>query len=143
MFGAAFVLEAGLLAWVGARRRIEFRWSRSPRALAGLLLVLYATAIYPLLGAAAGHGYPRAPLFGVAPCPTTIFTFGVLLLAAGRVPAWLLAIPWLWAALGLSAALQLGIREDLGLVASAAIAAALLMFPAAAARPHPPPAAAP
>jgi hypothetical protein len=30
-------------------------------------------------------------MFGVAPCPTTIFTFGVLMLALGPLPVWLVA----------------------------------------------------
>jgi hypothetical protein len=126
-FGAAFLVQAALLAWVGSRRRFTFRWSPTPRATAGLALVAYAMAIYPLLGAASGHAYPAAPVFGVTPCPTAIFTFGVLLLAAGPVPWWLLAVPALWALVGTSAALQLGVREDLGLPVAAALAAALLL----------------
>jgi hypothetical protein len=44
----------------------------------GALLVFYAMVIYPLLDSVLGHGSPQAPLFGVTPCPTTIFTFGLL-----------------------------------------------------------------
>jgi hypothetical protein len=51
-------------------------------------------------------------MFGVAPCPTTIFTIGMLLLARGRWIAWLSIIPFLWSLVGLAAALQLGIPED-------------------------------
>jgi hypothetical protein len=47
--------------------------------------------VYPLLGIRFGHSYPRAPLFGVAPCPTTIFTFGLLLWATRSVPGLFLA----------------------------------------------------
>ncbi len=129
-FGAAFVLEAALLAWAGVSGRVAFGWSRTPRCAVGLALVAYAAAIYPLLGLAAGHGYPGSPTFGVTPCPTTIFTFGVLLLTEGRVPARLLVVPGLWALLGVSAALQLGIREDLGLLVAAVAATALLLAPA-------------
>jgi hypothetical protein len=82
--------------------------------------------LYPLLGIASGHAYPRAPTFGVTPCPTAIFTFGVLLLAQGAVPARLLVLPTLWAAVGVSAAVQLGVREDLGLAAAAVLAAGFL-----------------
>ena len=48
------------------------------------------------------------PLFGVAPCPTTIFTIGMLLLARGGWVVWLSIIPLLWSLVGLAAALQLG-----------------------------------
>lgn len=74
-------------------------------------------------------------MFGVAPCPTTIFTFGLLLLTRGPVPLRLLVIPLLWALVGASAALHLGVREDLGLVVTGLVATALLLL----ARPTTPP----
>lgn len=125
-FGAAFLVQAGLLAWAGHGRRVAFGWSRTPRVTAGLVLVAYAMVVYPLLGAALGHAWPASPVFGVTPCPTAIFTFGVLLLTLGSVPWWLLVLPSLWALVGTSAALQLGMREDLGLPAAAILAVALL-----------------
>jgi hypothetical protein len=133
-FGAAFLVQAGLFAWEGLRGRSELGWIPGPRGAAALALVGYAAVVYPVLGGHGGHGWPRAPVFGVAPCPTTIFTFGVLLLSRRPLPPWLLVVPVLWALLGVSAALQLGIREDLGLVAAAAV---LLAFrPWAPPRPH-------
>jgi hypothetical protein len=72
-------------------------------------------AIYPLLGWLAGHGWPRGPVFGVAPCPTVIFTMGLLLLAEGRLPRHLLIIPVLWALLGGTAAWLLNVPEDFAL----------------------------
>lgn len=127
LFGAAFVLQALLFAAVALRRSVAFRLSPSLRAWTGVALVAYAAVGYPLLGAALGHGYPRAPMFGVTPCPTTIFTFGVLLLASDAVPRWLLAVPLAWSIVGASAALQLGMREDLGLVAAGALGAVFLL----------------
>ena len=57
----------------------------------------------------------QGPMFGVAPCPTTIFTIGMLLLASGSWVAELSIIPFAWSLVGLAAALQLGIPEDFGL----------------------------
>jgi hypothetical protein len=57
----------------------------------------------------------NGPLFGIAPCPTTIFTIGVLLMASDRLTLWLSIIPIAWALIGTSAALFLGVPEDLGL----------------------------
>lgn len=51
-------------------------------------------------------------MFGVTPCPTVIFTFGVLLLAKPRLPFWLFVIPAVWAVIGGSAAILLDVRED-------------------------------
>jgi hypothetical protein len=67
-------------------------------------------------------------MFGVAPCPTTIFTIGILLLARGRWVVWLSIIPLLWSAIGLAAALQLGIPQDFGLpVAGIGLVTALIV----------------
>lgn len=78
-------------------------------------MVAYALIFYPIIGTLAGHGYPNGPTFGL-PCPTTIATFGFLLWVRGRVPWWLLVIPAAWSLLGFSAAFQLGMAEDYGLL---------------------------
>lgn len=137
LFGAAFLVQAVLFWDAAARRRLTFGWTRSARAILGLAAVAYAGVLYPLLGAALGRAWPRAPVFGVAPCPTTIFTFGILLLARGRVPVRLLVVPFLWALVGASAALHLDVREDLGLVVSGVLATALLLL-SRRSRPAPP-----
>ncbi|MBI4183554.1 MAG: hypothetical protein HY521_06125 [Proteobacteria bacterium] len=115
-FGGAFVAEGVLFLVVGTvRGRLAFRSRGDGYRFVGLALIAYAGVLYPLLGALAGHAYPRAPLFGVAPCPTTIFTFGTLLLAEGGVPRALLLVPTLWSLIGGSAAILLAVPEDLGL----------------------------
>lgn len=130
-FAAAFVLEAALLVEAALRARLEFpgRSRGGARLLLGGAVVAYAAVGYPLLGAALGHVYPAAPTFGVTPCPTTIFTFGVFLLTGGRFPLRLLIVPLAWSAIGTSAALELGMREDLGLPVAGVIAASVLGRP--------------
>jgi Family of unknown function (DUF6064) len=128
IFSVLFIAQALVFVWLGVvRGALTFAPDRTPRSLIGGVLVLYAMVLYPLLGLAFGHVYPATPVFGVAPCPVTIFTFGVLLWTNARTPKWVLVIPILWAALGLSAATSLGMREDLGLVVAAVVAAALLL----------------
>jgi hypothetical protein len=51
-------------------------------------------------------------MFGITPCPVTLFTLGLLLLTTAPVPAWLLVIPLLWAQVGGSAAFLLDIPQD-------------------------------
>jgi hypothetical protein len=127
-FGAVFLLEAVLLGRAALRREPPaFRLRPQARHVAALVLATYALAAYPRLAAAAGHAYPRMPVFGVAPCPTTIFTIAVLLLADPRPSAALLLIPLAWSLVGLSAALQLGMVEDYGLAAAALVALALAL----------------
>lgn len=116
IFGLFFLLQALLFLWTGVvRGQLEFRFGGDAGAWIGVGLAAFAMAVYPMIGWALGHGWPRAPMFGVAPCPTTIFTMGMLLLAAGRVPPYLAVIPVLWSLIGGTAAWFLGVTEDLAL----------------------------
>lgn len=127
IFAALFVLEAVLIVHAGAiRRSLRFQPRRDLAGSAGVVLMAYALLVYPILGAVSSHAYPQAPTFGL-PCPTTIFTFGLLLWADEGSPRYLAVIPALWSVLGLSAALSLGIVEDIGLIVSAIVATALLL----------------
>jgi hypothetical protein len=128
IFGVLFLVQAAIYAAAAARAApIALRVRPTSRHALALALAGYAAIVYPLVGAAAGHPWPRAPLLGVAPCPTTIFTFAILLLAEGKVPVALYAVPFLWSLLGASAATQLGIREHWGL-AVAGIAGTIVLL---------------
>jgi uncharacterized protein DUF6064 len=128
-FGALFALQGVLFAGyaVSGRRMFQFRpdvfgWS-------GLFLCLLALVAYPLLGWLAGHGWPRAAAFGVAPAPTTIFTFGMLLMLEGAAPLYLAAIPLLWSLAGGSAAVFiLRIPEDLSLLLAGIVGFGVLVW---------------
>jgi len=117
LFASAFVLQAGLLARAGLTGRIGLRFSRGSRAWVGIALDTYSTLVYPLIGLAT-HGYPAVPLFGITPCPVTIFTLGSLLITRSRVPFWVLAVPLLWAFIVGSAARLLRVPQDWVLLAS-------------------------
>ncbi len=56
-----------------------------------------------------------------------IFTFAILLLAEEVVPVALYAIPFLWSLVGVSAASQLGMREDWGLAVAGIAGTAILV----------------
>ncbi|ESR23988.1 DUF6064 family protein [Lutibaculum baratangense] len=128
-FGIAFLAQAGLFAvWAV---RLSGRYVLKPTgagAAVGYFLILYAAFLYPLIGIVLGHELAQVPMFGVTPCPLTIFTFGVLLLIAPNPPFWLFSIPVLWAFIGGSAAFLLGIPQDWMLPFSA-IAALVLLRP--------------
>lgn len=123
LFAGFFVLQAILFAASAvAAKDLRFEIGRDLRSLAGFAVIVYAMLLYPILGHWAGHGLMAGPMFGVAPCPTTIFTIGMLVLARGKWIVWLSIIPLLWSLVGLAAAVQLGIPEDFGLpVAGAAL----------------------
>jgi hypothetical protein len=121
-FAALFVVQALLFAASAIMTNgLRFRRGVDIKSALGSSCVVYALLIYPILGILAGHGMMAGPMFGVAPCPTTIFTIGFLLFARGRWVAWLSIIPFLWSFVGLAAALQLGIPEDLGLPVAGAV----------------------
>lgn len=121
-FGAAFLGAALLFAWQGALRgRYAFAARADFRGWLGGSLILFALLVYPALGWLFGHRYPAVPSFGL-PCPTTIFTIGVLMFVRGELPRLLLLIPLLWAAVGSTAAFALGVHQDLGLLVAGVLA---------------------
>lgn len=123
-FGGMFLIAAGVFVRAAITGRLRFRRPRGIEGALGATLVVYALAGYPLVGWLAGHRFPAAPTFGL-PCPTTIFTLGMLILAERPRPRAVVAIPLLWSAIGSVAAFQLGVTEDFGLLASGVIAAAV------------------
>ncbi len=127
-FGTIFIIQALIFLYYGMfNSKLAFRFPKGLYGYIGALLILYALVIYPLLGMIAGHTYPNSPTFGL-PCPTTIFTFGLLLWTDKKFPIVVMIIPFLWSLLGTSAALQFGVKEDFGLVVSGISAFTLILI---------------
>jgi hypothetical protein len=127
LFAAFFVVEGVLLLHAALTDRLRFGFGRGAAAWIGVAFILYAAVLYPLIGTAFGHAWPEMPMFGVTPCPVTIFTFGILLLATTPVPRRLLVIPFLWSLLGGSAAILLDVPQDWLLLASGFLALPLIL----------------
>ena len=83
------------------------------RAFGGALIA-FSLILYPALSYLADHRYPAVPTFGL-PCPTTIFTFGVLATLHDELSWRYSVIPLLWAGVGTMASFELGMTEDLSL----------------------------
>lgn len=130
LFAAAFLVEAALLAWHGLHtRRLHFARPLQPMAaIVGGVLVSFALLGYPALAFELGQRYPAVPTFGL-PCPTLIFTLGMLTWSVRPVPRSVLVIPAAWALLGTSAALNFGVGEDFALLPAAIIAVAFMLWP--------------
>ena len=133
LFGGAFLAAAGLLARHTRARTLSFEAPRGGAQLLPLVLVTYALVGYPFIASSSGQEYPRLPTFGL-PCPTTVFTLGILLFARRPIPTSLFVVPIGWSVVGTSAAVQLGVPEDFGLPAAAAISVFALVLRGAASR---------
>jgi hypothetical protein len=118
-FALLFVLQAGLWFQLGVRQsRWDLAPASPPRRLLGWAFIAYAAIAYPSIGLALGHRWPELPAFGLTPCPLTLFSVGVLLLARGPAPRHVLVIPLAWALVGGSAALLLDMPQDWALWAA-------------------------
>lgn len=125
-FAALFAIGAIVFIWQGVvRRRLAFRWVPGLKATVGSLLIAFALVVYPVWSSFSGHPYPATPTFGL-PCPTTIFTIGLLCFAVPATPRSPLIAPLLWCLVGAQAAFLLGVRPDLGLLAAGVVDVALL-----------------
>jgi hypothetical protein len=128
-FAALFVVQGLVFLYAGViRDTLRFSLRPGVPALVGAALILYAAVLYPLIGIATGHGWPAMPMFGVTPCPVTIFSFGLLLLTDRRFSYWLLVIPFVWSLIGGSAAILLDVPQDWLLLVSGAIAVPLIVL---------------
>ena len=126
-FGAVFLAGSGAFLWAGViKGQLAFTSSDTVHRVLGGILLVYALLVYPLLSEVLGHVYPATPTFGL-PCPTTIFTIGMLCLLATPFPKYVLAAPVLWAAVGSQAAFLLGVYADFGLLVAGFIALFLLV----------------
>lgn len=128
LFGALNILQAAaFLFWGLFRGALSFKFHSNLYGWTGVVLLAYALVIYPILSYGLGHIYPSSPTFGL-PCPTTIFTFGLLLWTDKKLPLVVFIIPFLWSIVGFSAALSLGIKEDTGLLISGLVSVSLILI---------------
>jgi hypothetical protein len=110
VFALMFVAQAGLLALLALEAPLFVLRRTGAKAL-GAGLIVYAMALYPLIGLLTGTWHQRAA-FGVTPCSLALFTLGLLLLAEPRPPRRLWIVPLLWSMIGGTAAFLLGIVQD-------------------------------
>lgn len=120
-FAAVFVAGAVVFFWQGVvRRRLEFKFAAGARGVTGLLLVFFALGVYPTWSSFAGLAYLQTPTFGL-PCPTTLFTTGLLAWLVRPYPRSALVVPLLWSLVGVQAAFLLDVPQDFGLGVAAVV----------------------
>lgn len=127
VLGALTVMQAVLFLVGIFKPVISFGFRLNIFSVTGLLFVAYAMIGYPVIGYIIGHVYPQSVPFGLAPCPVTVFTFGLLLMTDKKVPVLYLIVPLLWAIGGIMP-VSLGITEDIGLIIAGVLGIAMLIY---------------
>src|SRR5262245_8192810 len=96
----AFALQGLLLICSGmVRACLTFAANRDAFDRAGLVLLAFTLAGYPLLAPLMGRPWLSAEVFGIAPDPTAAATLAALALAQGPARWLTLPIPLLWCAM--------------------------------------------
>lgn len=117
--GALYLLQGLLLLLSGTiLGRLRFRFADGPAGRFGIFLIA-AAALYPLAAMAAGTGWRGAAYVGVAPAPTILLTFGMLLLTDRRTPWHLLALPVLLACIVGARGYVMELPQDVAVPAAA------------------------
>lgn len=121
-FTGLFVVQAVLLVLAGAGGGTSGNQPR-PRRAGAITLLVFALAVYPLIGVAVGRPWTQAEVFAMAPDPTALATLGFALLAPTAGRRWLLlAIPLLWCAISGATLWTMGSSESPVLPAAGLVA---------------------
>jgi hypothetical protein len=126
-FGGFFIIQGVLFLADVVKPRFSFGFKGDVYSIIGALFIVYAMIGYPVVGYFLGHKYPQSPPFGLTPCPTAVFTFGLFLLTDKKVPKLFLLIPLLWALSGVMP-VSVGILEDIGMIISGVLGTALILY---------------
>ncbi len=117
-----FILQGALLVWVGVvRNRLGLEFDGSLSGWTGIVFLVTAIAVYPLLSLATGTGLAAIPTVGIVPGPTVLMTWGFLLMTAARPPLALTLIPFIMAFIGAAAGWLIGLPADLVLPLAAIV----------------------
>ncbi|HEV2459390.1 MAG TPA: DUF6064 family protein [Ktedonobacterales bacterium] len=125
----AFLLEAILLLVAGiVRRDLVFapRWNLS--SVLGAVFMFYALVAYPIIELLGGYPLRESPLFGLSPCVTVFFAFGLLLWARPPAPKYVLLLPLAWALQAAPGNIAMGHVPDFPLILVGMITAGLIIW---------------
>jgi hypothetical protein len=125
----AFLLEAILLVVAGiVRRDLVFapRWNLS--SVLGVVFMCYALVAYPIIEMLGGYPLRASPVFGLAPCVTVFFAFGLLLWARPPLPKYVLLLPLAWALQAAPDNIAMGHVPDFPLILVGAVTAGLIIW---------------
>jgi hypothetical protein len=125
-FGVLFIAQGLLFVLSAIKSTLSFKAQRNRFTLIGGLFIAYAMVGYPLFGYFLGHVYPRSLPFGLVPCPTAVFTFGLFMMTDKKIPRSVLAIPVIWSVCAVVPVVS-GIYEDAGLILAGLVCTPMLL----------------
>ena len=129
LWAATFILEALLFLVAGiVRRDLVFapRWNLA--MVLGAVFMFYGLVAYPIIGLLGGHPLHTLPVFGLSPCATVIFFFGLLLWARSPAPKYLLLLPLAWALEATPSNIAMGHEADFGMALVGVITVGLIIW---------------
>jgi Family of unknown function (DUF6064) len=129
LWATVFTLQAVLLVVAGiVRRDLVIRPSWDLASGLGAVFIAYALIGYPLVGVLGGHALRVVPVFGVSPCASVIFFFGLLLWAVPPAPSYVLLAPLAWSLGAAPPDLARGVAADYGMLIAALMTAGLIIW---------------
>jgi len=122
VFGGFFVLQ-GLLFLLETfpRKKLEFEFNGKFIDYLAYVFIIFGIIIYPIILYYLENSLGRTITLGL-PCPSTILTFGFLMLTSSKLSKYLLIIPAFWTIVGTGAAINFGVYPDYLMPVSALIA---------------------
>ena len=123
LFGSIFVIHGIVMLYFGViKDTVSYSWKSDYRHYIGLLIILFGLVIYPFVGVFSGHVFPEYPIFGIMPCPVTLFTIGLLLWSEEKPSVPLFIIPIFWALMGMVPLLFYEVYADIVTILAGIIA---------------------
>jgi len=127
-FGALFILQGLFFIFeTYSRKKLEFKFNGNVTDFIAYFFLIFGLAIYPILIYFLENSLETTIALGL-PCPSTIMTFGFLMLTTRKFPKYLLIIPALWTIVGTSAAINFDVYPDFLMVISAIVAIIYLVI---------------
>lgn len=126
-FGAIFIIQGLLLLYeTFVSKKLQFSFKGQTIDYVAYFFIIFGLAIYPVLIYFPEKDINTTITLGL-PCPTTILTFGFLMLTKTKFPKYLLIIPAIWTVIGTTAAFNFGVYPDYMIMISALVAIIYLL----------------
>jgi hypothetical protein len=126
--GILFIIQAILFLIVGVfKPNIPFRFRHDVYGVIGIIFIAYAIIGYPIIEYLLGRSYSQFLYIGVLPSSTIVFTFGLLLWMAKKLPKYILIIPFIIALDGIIA-IPLGVYEDIGMLIAGLLGTIMIIY---------------